>query len=572
MLNNLKVRTKIFVLAFVMCILLVSIAGFGYYQMHSLDAKLMLMHNDSLTVVEILNDARAQQRAMEADLYFLILNVNNSDVQNKRVADINTRKDKFNVEFDAYKKASLTEEEKAIIQTLDANLEKYRAGREEVIKLALEGKQAEAMQAFANISTDLEVFQKNLIELSDINVKEADVAVEAAQVDYNKSVVVFIIAVLIAVLFAIIATVFVSRSIVVALKKAVGFLKNVATGDFSKNVPEKDTLRKDEIGDLTKALSTMQLSVNKLLNSVSQESDEIKATVGQVSHNIGSLNADIQGVSATTEELAAGMQETAAAAEEMSATSLEMERAVHAIAEKSQEGAERSIEISDKARKIMNRSEENQKQTEKMVKETGAGLKLAIEKVKAVEEINVLADSIKQITEQTNLLALNAAIEAARAGEAGKGFSVVADEIRKLAQDSKEAVTKIQATTGIITNSVEELSKSSQDMLGFIENRVLADYKTLVQTSEEYSQDAVYYKDFSTDLSATTEELLASITEVIKTIEGVTTSSSEGAEGTADIAERAAGVTEKSSDILSLVEKANENATSLKGELEKFKI
>ena len=75
-----------------------------------------------------------------------------------------------------------------------------------------------------------------------------------------------------------------------------------------------------------------------------------------------------------------------------------------------------------------------------------------------MEEINLFADSIKQITDQTNLLALNAAIEAARAGEAGKGFSVVAEEIRRLAEQSNEAINKIQETTDVIVSSVEELS------------------------------------------------------------------------------------------------------------------
>ncbi len=68
----------------------------------------------------------------------------------------------------------------------------------------------------------------------------------------------------------------------------------------------------------------------------------------------------------------------------------------------------------------------------------------AIEKSKSVEKINVLSEAILKITEQTNLLALNAAIEAARAGEAGKGFSVVAEEIRKLAEESNNTANEIQ--------------------------------------------------------------------------------------------------------------------------------
>ena len=203
------------------------------------------------------------------------------------------------------------------------------------------------------------------------------------------------------------------------------------------------------MGDLARSIDQMQTSVNNLIGNVIIQSDTIERIVHKVNQNVVELNSDVEGVSATTEELAASMQETAASAEEMTATSQEMESAIHSIAEKSQEGAEKASVISEKARSIMTVAETNQISTEKMVIATGVDLKSSIEKAKAVEEINVLADTIKQITEQTNLLALNAAIEAARAGEAGRGFSVVADEIRKLAEDSKNAIEKIQQTTCI---------------------------------------------------------------------------------------------------------------------------
>ena len=77
-----------------------------------------------------------------------------------------------------------------------------------------------------------------------------------------------------------------------------------------------------------------------------------------------------------------------------------------------------------------------------------------MEDARVVENIGVLSDSIMNITSQTNLLALNAAIEAARAGEAGKGFSVVADEIGKLAEQSKETILQIQSVTDEVKGAV----------------------------------------------------------------------------------------------------------------------
>lgn len=115
------------------------------------------------------------------------------------------------------------------------------------------------------------------------------------------------------------------------------------------------------------------------------------------------------------------------------------------------------------------------------------GLQNAIGKSKAVQHINELSESILDITSQTNLLALNAAIEAARAGEAGKGFAVVAEEIRKLAESSRSAVSRIQDVTKVIFEAVENLSNNSNEILDYIDKQVLNDYENLVKVSEQYS-------------------------------------------------------------------------------------
>ncbi len=181
-------------------------------------------------------------------------------------------------------------------------------------------------------------------------------------------------------------------------------------------------------------------------------------------------------------------------------------------------------------------------------------LRKAIEDSKAVEKISVLSNAILDITEQTNLLALNAAIEAARAGEAGRGFSVVSDEIRKLADVSKTTANEIQNIAKAVISSVDNLSQSAEKVLDFIDKQVIKDYEMLVNTGEQYSNDADTVDNLVTDFSATSQQLLASIQNVMVAINEITTATNEGATGATNIASNTTNVAEEG---VQLIEQAN---------------
>ena len=174
------------------------------------------------------------------------------------------------------------------------------------------------------------------------------------------------------------------------------------------------------------------------------------------------------------------------------------------------------------------------------------------------------------VTAQTNLLALNASSEAARAGEAGKGFAVVAEQIRVLAEQSKETVSNIQEVTQSVVGAVDNLAGDSARLLEFVGTDVVQNLDDFSQMADSYNDDAQKVDELVTDFSASSEELLASISGVMNGIGDVSKAASEGASGTTDIAQKTTVVVEKSSDIKEKASKAHASADVLKSQVEKF--
>ena len=369
-----------------------------------------------------------------------------------------------------------------------------------------------------------------------------------------------------------VATFFLIKKSIKPVIAASNHLRHLADADFTTDIPKKYLNKTDEVGELMKDMSRMQTSIRDTMITITNEMTNVSGAVNSTAKSMSELNFDIESVSATTEELSAGMEETAAATEEMNATSLEIEKAIESIAEKALQGSAAMVEISKRADEMKTTASNSQVSAIELRRSVDEKLRKAIEESKAVEKINVLSDAILSITSQTNLLALNAAIEAARAGEAGKGFAVVADEIRKLAEDSKKTVTEIQTITKTVIFSVGNLTVSSNQMLEFLDGKVMKDYDQFFRNSEQYSLDADYIETLVTEFSSASKTIASSVQNLIKAINEISIASNEGAEGTSNIAIVSTSVTEKANDVLRQTTDIKEGSEKLLNLISRFKV
>ncbi len=409
---------------------------------------------------------------------------------------------------------------------------------------------------------------KNLIKMSKaMAVKESKDLTSLAE----QTRLVVLVASAVAGILGVIIALGITASILVPLRKISDEVGKLASsgGDLTQEIHVKS---KDEFGALGTSVNAFISELRRIIAGIIDESERLSENAVRGMTETDAARGDIEDVSATTQQLSAGMEETAASAQEMNATANEIERGAGTIAEKAEEGAHAAAEITERAAGVKRTTEESQRMAKEIFSEANRNLLNAIEKSKSVEEIGVLSDSILAITSQTNLLALNAAIEAARAGEAGKGFSVVADEIRKLAESSKQAVERIQDVTTTVTDSVTNLSRSAKQLLEFMDRQVFGDYEKMLVTAEHYSNDAAFLNGIAVDLSATSQQLTSGIQSMARAIDEVSIANNESAEGAQNIAERTETVTERIASLTQSMHEIIATSDQLKESVSKFKV
>ncbi|MBV4419430.1 methyl-accepting chemotaxis protein [Clostridium tyrobutyricum] len=390
----------------------------------------------------------------------------------------------------------------------------------------------------------------------------------------RKVTIMIIIIMIIVAVIAIFAGILLSKKIIDPIQDITDIVNSTAKlnlNNLNKN-NQYDYLEKskDEIGIIYKAIVSMRSTLRNAVGQLLSISDKVNKNAIFLENLTEELKTYINDTSTEAENISAGIEENSAAAQEISSASSEMSNAVDDMANKAEKGSGISEDIAERADEFKKSSNQSQDNANNIYRSVKTQLETAIEDSKAVNKINELTESIIDITKQTDLLALNASIEAARAGEAGKGFTVVADEVKKLAQESGETANNIKNIVDLVESAVGKLVHSSNSALEFLENAISGDYVKMVQIADKYNKDSLTMNNFMMDFSAVSEELNASIEGIVKSTAEMAQTITESAGGMQNISQKTNNISEKIDNINSSAIDNKKSVDSLHDVIDKF--
>lgn len=378
-----------------------------------------------------------------------------------------------------------------------------------------------------------------------------------------------IIVMLLSIVFAAIVIFIVLRRMVKPIGIVSKSAQRIAKGDLTIDPIELNT--KDEVGELAHSFNQMLTNLQTMIHQVSTTSESVAASAEE-------LSASSEQSTRVTEQVTEAIQAVAVGAVDQSDNVLQsadllrdVTASVQQVTANAQQVVTAANTTSEKAREGATIIDSSLSQIET----TNDEIQQVAEKIKQLEvrskEIGQIIGVITQISDQTNLLALNAAIEAARAGEHGKGFAVVANEVRNLAEQSKNSSEQI---TSLITAILKETEETVQSMDETVKqsSKGIEAIKTVEHTFDDIQQSVDYVTGQIQEVSTASELIQSSIKRISSSVEQITTISSETASKTQQVSvsmeEQAASSKEVTSATLSLAKLAEQ----LQGSIQHFKL
>jgi methyl-accepting chemotaxis protein len=515
--KNIKVKVKLLTSFIIVALIIVVVGAISIISLQKVNSNASNMYKNNYVASVSLANYNQNSTDTENDLTRLVFDRDQSKA-NELIKAISDGKAKSDSLLKTFLSTKMDSNEKQVYNDFNIELQNFREHRSSVIKLVQEKQYDKAVDEYQQAISARDKMVELLNKIIDMNGRES-------QNSYNQNNLIFkgcqnliIVFIVIAIVLAVGLGLIITDDIIKPLNKIKAFASNLAEYKFSEDII---ITRKDEFGQTGVALNDAINKVRELIKVIMENSQEISASSEELSATVQEITTRVEIIDEAVDSIAFGMEESSSASEEISASVEEVDSSINELSSKAMEGSNNANESRERATLVKSNSQKAMEEIDKIYAEKQSKMLEAIEDGKVVDNIKVMAETIGSIAEQTNLLALNAAIEAARAGEQGKGFAVVAEEVRKLAEQSSQAVINIQDTIVKVQQAFKSSIDTGSDILEFINIQVHKQFNAYGETGKQYFNDSDFVSKMSEEIAAMSEEITATVGQVNQAIENM---------------------------------------------------
>jgi methyl-accepting chemotaxis protein len=534
MIKNIKIRTRLFI-GFGMVFVFLIVTGFFSLQKMRVLFKLNSdIYNHPLAVSKVIHETHDYIIKIQRSMNDLIM-AQNSEQIDTAAAEVDLN------ETEVYKQLDIITEkflgDKKQVEEFRKEFALWKSIREEEISLIRQGKRDEASAITkgksARFVADME---KNMSKLVDLATSKAlQLLNNAKEIEKGSYALLALIATL-AILFSLFITLLITNSITRPMTRAVTVAKSLAANDISIEV--EDTKTTDETGTLLRAMKEML--------------DNLRKQIREITEGVNVLADSTSEISTTTTQFASSFNEIASSISQTVTSIRELKQTSELSIEKARfvsDGSLNVIQVSRDGEKAVGETITAMNSIQEQMISIAESIVGLSEKTQSIGEI---ISVVEDIAEQSRLLAVNASIEAVKAGEHGKGFSVVAGEIKDLAQQSRQAtkqargiLTDIQKATG---NSVMVTEKGSKT----VDSGVRQAHQT-GEAIQTLGQSIIESSRAATQIEATARQQLAGIGQVFSAMETINIAIKQNAGGAEQLQKAAQNLDELSGKLKSII-------------------
>ena len=535
MFDKLQIRTRLFIGYAIIIVLMIISGAYTLNRISYVASRTTELYEHPFTVRKTVRSATINFWKTHYKLKDAV-STQNSAALNTNLGEMANYEKQFNSDMDLVKERFLGKKED--VEDVLRVYGEWKQLRDQAVAALMANKREMAGQLIAKIDANQFVtMDKEMGHILAFTDSKAASFVKESQDSARDAYALVLLLIIASIIITVLIAVFLTRSITVPLYQAVTVAERVAGGDLTVAVPM--IASRDELGSL---LQTFQ----RMVTNLRSQTLEIQEGVNVLAASAGEILASTSQVASSAAETASAVNETTVTVEEVKQTTLVTSQKARQVSD----SAQKSLQVSHHGKKSVDDAVQGMSRIREQMETIAESIVSLSEQSQAIGEIIA---TVNDLAEQSNLLAVNAAIEAAKAGEHGKGFAVVAQEVRSLAEQSKQATAQvrtilndIQKATNAAVMATEQGSKAVE--AGQKQSIEAGDAIRLLADSITESANA------STQIAASSQQQMVGMDQVALAMENIKEASTLSVTGTQQAEQSAQNLHELGQKLKRLVE------------------